>query len=130
MKGASTNTKKAKTTDGTAASSSSGATSSEAGNAEAPKDDKEDRTPNDGSTVFVAAIADSATDEEIMTYFSKSGRVLSLRRIYDKVTKDFTGAAFIQYADPVAAKRSLNFNRQIFHHRPLRVEVAKQRTMK
>lgn len=130
MKGSSN--KKSKSGEGSSApaagsSASASSSSAPADNSEQPK---EDRIPNDGTAVFVAALADSATDEEIMTFFSKSGRVASLRRIYDKVTKDFTGAAFIQYNDANAAKRSLAFNHQIFHHRPLRVEMAKQRTMK
>lgn len=112
-----------------ASSSNSATTSSSAAENEA-SNSSETRAINDGTAVFVAALADSATDEEIMTHFSKSGRVLSLRRIYDKVTKEFTGAAFVQYADTTAAKRSLGFNRTIFHNRPLRVEMAKQKTMK
>jgi len=113
------------------ASSSNGVfTSSSSTLVDAATKAAEERAINDGTAVFVAALADSATDEEIMTHFSKSGRVLSLRRIYDKVTKDFTGAAFVQYADVTAAKRSLGFNRTIFHNRPLRVEMAKQKTMK
>lgn len=90
----------------------------------------EKRDENDGSAVFVAALADSATDEEIMMFFSKSGRVVSLRRCYDKKTKAFTGAAFIQYDNTNAAQRALAFNRKLFHNRPLRVEMAKQKTMK
>ena len=124
--------KKAKSSEASSSQlqSSSDAKSTENKNEGGADGAKEDRTPNDGTAVFVAAISDNATDEEIMTFFSKSGRVVSLRRIYDKVTKDFTGAAFIQYADAAAAKRSIAFNRQIFHNRPLRVEMAKQRTMK
>lgn len=126
--------KKAKSTESASSSSKSDFSAKSDSNASENKEGadkaKDDRIPNDGTAVFVAALADSATDEEIMTYFSKSGRVISLRRIYDKVTKDFTGAAFIQFADATAAKRSISFNRQIFHNRPLRVEMAKQKTMK
>jgi RNA recognition motif-containing protein len=90
----------------------------------------ESRPENDGSTIFVAALADAATDEEIMLFFSRSGKVSSLRRCYDKVTKEFTGAAFVQFENATAATRALSLDRKLFHNRALRVEVAKQKTIK
>lgn len=95
-----------------------------------PKEDKKKNVQlNDGCTLFVAGINDHVTDDMIIAHFSRVGKVVSFRRMYDKVTKAFKGSGFIEYLSKFYSKRAMKFNQTIFHNKKLRVEYAKERTI-
>lgn len=83
--------------------------------------------PNDGRTLFMAGINDSVTDDDIIQLFSKIGKVVKIRRMYDKVTKEFKGSAFIEFETKFSASQALKFHHKKFHNRKLRIEYAKEK---
>lgn len=90
---------------------------------------KKEAKPNDGCTLFVAGINDDVTDDDILRLFSSVGKVVSFRRMYDKVTKRFKGSGFVEFLSTFYSKKAMKFNQIIFHNKKLRLEYAKERTM-
>lgn len=84
----------------------------------------------EGCTVFVAALSDNASDDDVKSLFAQCGHVKTFRRIHEKQSKDFTGAGFIEFADRHAARQALRMNGYKFFTRKLRVEMAKQKTLR
>lgn len=85
--------------------------------------------PNDGRTLFIAGINDDVTDDDLIQLFSKIGKLVRIRRMYDKVTKEFRGSAFIEFETKFSASQALKFHHKIFHNRKLRIEYAKEKTI-
>jgi RNA recognition motif-containing protein len=75
-------------------------------------------------------LSDNASDDEVKKLFSQCGHVKTFRRIHDKKSKDFTGAGFVEFTDRFAARQALRMNGYKFFLRKLRVEMAKQKTMR
>lgn len=109
----------------------SGAAAGEEASTSRAKANSRPAEENDGSCVFVGAVSDEAKDEDIMKFFAGAGPLRTLRRIYDKKTKEFTGALFIQYVNATVAKRAVEaLHNKDFFQRRVRVELAKQKTAK
>ncbi|GIL68321.1 hypothetical protein Vafri_21599, partial [Volvox africanus] len=92
----------------------------------------------DAIKLFVGNIPKSCTEEQLLPLFQSIGKVVELVILYDKVTHESKGSAFIWYAMREDAERAiLQFNlRHVFpdpsgaQDRPLVVRRAKARSQR
>ncbi|KAG2497791.1 hypothetical protein HYH03_004063 [Edaphochlamys debaryana] len=90
----------------------------------------------DAIKLFVGNIPKSCTEEQLLPLFQSIGKVVELVIVYDKVTHESKGSAFVWYATRTDAERAIiQFNlRHIFpdptgaQDRPLVVRRAKARS--
>lgn len=76
-------------------------------------------------TVFVGNIPYDAEEDELREVFSRTGKVESLRLVYDKDTRQPKGYGFCDYAEPDMATDALRtLNDVEFKGRRLRIDLA------
>lgn len=76
-------------------------------------------------SVFVGNIPYDVNEEQLKTIFSTVGPIVSLRLMYDKVTRQPKGYGFCEYKDPETAYAAMrNLNNVECGGRPLRVDWA------
>ncbi|KAL6765635.1 hypothetical protein V8C86DRAFT_505434 [Haematococcus lacustris] len=61
-------------------------------------------------SVLVLDITPAATQEVLQAHFSPCGAILRVTLLREKATQAFSGAAYIEFAEPVAAARALALN--------------------
>ncbi|KAI4372643.1 hypothetical protein MLD38_010847 [Melastoma candidum] len=90
------------------------------------QDEKEDALGS--GRLFVRNLPYSATEEELEELFSQYGKVVEVHIVVDKETRRSKGIAYIQYAFPESASRSIaEVDNTIFQGRLLHVLPAAQR---
>ena len=78
-------------------------------------------------TLYVGNLPWSATPEDLTTYFSEYGQVVSSRIIKERETNRSRGFGFVEVADEDAEKMVSELDGKEFNDRPLTVNEAKSR---
>ena len=78
-------------------------------------------------TLYVGNLPWSTTPDDLTTYFSEYGEVVSSRIIKEKETNRSRGFGFVEVADEDAEKMISELDGKEFNGRPLTVNEAKSR---
>ena len=76
--------------------------------------------------LYVAGINYETTEEQLREYFSEAGTIEALNIVKDKVTGNYRGFGFVEFATEEEAGKAISlFNDKEFEGRDLTVETAK-----
>lgn len=82
-------------------------------------------------TIFVKNLNERTNGEHLRILFSKFGEVLSTKVIYDRVTRESRGFAFVEMEDELEAKKAiLALDGEAFMDNNLEVKEADDRPRK
>ena len=82
-------------------------------------------------TIFVKNLADTTNEFVLESVFAKYGEVLSAKIIYDRVTSESKGYAFVEMTDDDAANKAIEaLNGSSLEGNELQVSEAEDRSKK
>ncbi|KAJ8641068.1 hypothetical protein MRB53_017762 [Persea americana] len=76
---------------------------------------------NESRTVFVTNVHYGATKEALLSHFSKCGMIIRVKLLYDTVTAQPKGSAYILFASKESADKALSMSGTSFFSRTLKV---------